>query len=254
MGTATMSNVGEPKKILLLDDDPFIMGVMKSFLNSSSFQLDCATTVAEAIDLTKHKEYDCIVSDVRMPTGTGAELLTSLREINRHSPAMLFVSGYSDVTVDELLFRGADSFILKPFTQDTFTAEIKRLAQPFVLRLSEKPPSYESLKAITINAANLFKTGTGGDVRLGQGGFFTRIHPDGVRINQFLRFTLEISKDEVLQGSGRIMWLRRPSSLRPQAAGMGLLMEYLEPKSNQSYLTFIEKHNIPETIPRDMDS
>ncbi len=247
-----MSQVSPPKKIMLLDDDPFIIGVMKGFLNSPAFQIDCATSVLEALELTKHKDFDCIVSDVRLPIGTGADLLTSLREINRRSPAIIFVSGFSDITVDELLFRGADSFLLKPFTQEVFVAEVNRLAQPLPLRQQAKPASYESLKPITLNASNVLKTGTGGDVRLGLGGFFARIHPEGVRINQHLRFTLEIGKGEVLQGCGRIMWLRRPSSLRPLAAGMGLLIEYLEPKSNEAYQAFIDKSDLLETIPREI--
>lgn len=247
-----MSQVSPPKKILLLDDDPFIIGVMKGFLASPAFQIDCASSVLEALELSKNKEFDCIISDVRMPTGAGTDLLTNLREINRRSPAIIFVSGFSDVTVDELLFRGADSFLLKPFTQEVFVNEINRLAHPLALRLQAKPPSYESLKATTLNAANIWKTGTGGDVRLGLGGFFARVHPDGARVNQHLRFTLEIGKGEVLQGCGRIMWLRRPSSLRPLAAGMGLLIEYLEPKSNQAYQEFIDKSNIIETIPREI--
>jgi CheY-like chemotaxis protein len=247
-----MTTNAEPIKILLVDDDPFIMGVMKGFLNSQSFKIDIAASGVEALALTKNKSYDCVVTDIRMPNGSGADLLASLREIDRRSPSVVCVSGAKDVSLDELLAKGADSFILKPFTDEFFVSEVNRLSLPLPTRLASKPAFYESLKEVRINGTGVLSTGTGGDVRLGHGGFFTSFHPERVRINQSLRFTLEIGKDQVLKGCGRIMWLRRASSLRPLSAGMGILMEYLEPKSLPKYLTFIEGSKIVETIPLDM--
>lgn len=242
----------ERKKVLLVDDEPFILSVMQSFLDPGLYDIDTASCGNDAIELIKSKSYDCVVSDVRMPNGTGPQFLMAAREMNKQNPAIIFVTGFSDIPPEELLAKGADSFILKPFNVEDFAREVGRLARPLAERLATKPMSYEALKGFKVKAQNALKSGSGGDAHFGRGGFFTTTPPEGIRINQSARFTIELDDNKVIQGCGRVLWIRRPSSLNPMRAGAGILMEYLDQESLKLYMDFIKKNDPFEVIPRDL--
>jgi CheY-like chemotaxis protein len=240
------------KKVLLVDDEPFILNVMKSYLDPAVYEIDTAGCGNEALELIKAKDYDCIVTDVRMPNGNGHELLSAVREIKKLGPPIMFATGFSDIPPEELMFRGADSFILKPFNSDDFNRELSRLVLPATERLAVRPNYYEALKSIQVNAPDVFKTGSSGEAAFGRGGFFTTIQPEGIRANQNLRFTVDIGNGKTIKGCGRLIWARRPRTLNPASAGTGILLEYLEPESLPLYLSFLEKNTPFSVIPKDL--
>ena len=240
------------KKVLLVDDEPFILNVMKSYLDPAIYEIDTASSGQEALELINAKTYDCIVTDVRMPNGNGHELLNTLRETRKLGPPIMFATGFSDIPPEELMARGADSFILKPFNSDDFNKEVGRLVMPIAERLSIRPNYYEAIKGFEISAPGVFKTGSAGEVAFGRGGFFTTQQPEGVRANQNIRFVLNIGDGKTLKGCGRMLWARRPSTLNPARAGTGILLEYLEPDSLPLYISHLERATPFFVIPRDL--
>lgn len=248
----TASTTENKKRILLVDDEPFILGVMKSFLDGSNFEIESAACGNDALTLIKEKDYSCVVTDVRMPNGTGPQLMASVREINRVSPSIVFVTGYSDVPPEDLLSRGGDSYIMKPFNVDDFSREIRRMTKPLDERLAERPASYEALRCINMRGGTMLAKGGGDDIQLGRGGFFTVTPLEGLRTTQNLRFAIDVKGGDPIKGCGRILWTRRQSSINPLRAGAGILIEYLENDSRDRYLEFVAKASPVETIPKDI--
>jgi CheY-like chemotaxis protein len=240
------------KKVLLVDDEPFILSVMKSYLDPALYEIDTAGCGNDALEMIKAKTYDCVVTDVRMPNGGGHELLTAVRETNKLGPPIMFATGFSDIPPEELMSRGADSFILKPFNSDDFNKELSRLVLPEAERLSMRPNYYEAIKGIQVSAPGIFKTGSAGEVALGRGGFFTTLQPEGIRANQNLRFTIDIGDGKTLKGCGRKIWTRRSRTLNPACAGTGVLLEYLEPESLPLFLSFLKERTPFSVIPKDL--
>jgi CheY-like chemotaxis protein len=252
MGDHQMTdNQNTRKRILLVDDEPFIIGIMKSFLEGQNFDIDVANCGNDALLLAQKNDYDCIVSDVRMPNGTGPELMVNLRETKKHTPSILFVTGYSDIPPEDLLSKGGDSYIQKPFNIDDFSREVYRLAKAFQERLSEKPMSYESLRVLNINGTSMLKSGHGQEIQLGRGGFFTVTPLEGLRPHQNLRFIIATDDGQPIKGCGKIIWARRQSSLNPLRAGSGIIIEYLEPDSLARYMNYISRNQSFEVIPKD---
>lgn len=65
----------------------------------------------------KHKPL-AIISDIRMPGGSGIELIKELKKNNEMPKVFFFASAYSDVSEDELKSLGAKGMITKPFMLD----------------------------------------------------------------------------------------------------------------------------------------
>lgn len=104
-------------KILVVDDEPDLRDVI-----SSRFELEgCEVTLAEngqsAIDAMKANRFDAVITDVRMPGGNGIELLDAIK-INGDQAAVILISGFTDLALQDALDRGAKALLIKPFDLD----------------------------------------------------------------------------------------------------------------------------------------
>src|SRR5262245_29622310 len=102
-------------KILVVDDDPDILYLLKSVLEAYRFAVDTATNGQEAIERVRAAVPDGIFLDLRMPVMDGFAVLELLR---RWFPdltiVMLTASKTSDI-IQQARTRGATECILKPF-------------------------------------------------------------------------------------------------------------------------------------------
>jgi signal transduction histidine kinase len=84
------------KHILILDDEPEVVGILAELLSIDSHLVDTATTAAMALDKLQRRKYDLILSDLRMPETDGPAFY---RELQRHHPILcqrvIFLTGDS---------------------------------------------------------------------------------------------------------------------------------------------------------------
>ena len=100
-----------PPTILVVDDEAGLREALALFFEGEGYQVLTARDGAEALTLLGRA--DLIVSDVRMPTMGGGELLLHLRA--RESPQpMLLLSGYSDLDAEVATAVGALALLRKP--------------------------------------------------------------------------------------------------------------------------------------------
>ena len=78
-------------RILLAEDDPDVLLLFEEVLVGAGYQVDTATTCREAGQLLVLREYDLLVSDGRLPDGTGITLADIAKA--RRIPALI-VTGY----------------------------------------------------------------------------------------------------------------------------------------------------------------
>lgn len=240
-------------RILLVDDEPFILSMMRSFLDENKFDICTASCGNEAIDLIRKQPFDCVVSDVRMPNGTGFQLLGWVREIHKASPTMIFVTGYSDIPADELMAKGADTYISKPFNVEEFANEIAIMTKPLRERLSRPTaPTTGQPKHLKLQASSFTALTTpAGQVKLGRGGMFVQMPVENVRVSQHVTFEVALGDGDVFEGNGKVLWTRKTSSLNPMHPGIGILFEALSPSSLNAFVEFVETKTPIEVIPRD---
>ncbi|MAV92280.1 MAG: hypothetical protein CL676_12745 [Bdellovibrionaceae bacterium] len=101
------------KIVLIVDDEEDLIEITAFYLEDVGFSTLTATNVQDALEVVKNNNVDFIVSDIRMPHRDGTELLRELRSMNSNVP-VIFVSGFSDYTEEELVKMGAVATLAKP--------------------------------------------------------------------------------------------------------------------------------------------
>ena len=100
-------------KVLLVDDDRFVLDAITSYLSSDS-ELEVAATASngiEALEVLAQTPCDVVVSDVEMPHMDGRQLLTEVRKLSE-PPAFVTMTAFStDETLVEMLSNGAAAYI-----------------------------------------------------------------------------------------------------------------------------------------------
>ncbi len=115
------------KKLLLIDDDPNLILLVKDYLEFRGYQVMTAENGREALELLDHNIPDMIICDVMMPEMDGYSLVKHIREEPKTTTIpVLFLSakGQSQDRVKGLN-EGADVYMVKPFEPEELVAQVE---------------------------------------------------------------------------------------------------------------------------------
>ena len=113
-------------KILFLEDDPIIGGLVTDFLGES-YEVQHCYNSADALEAAENKSFDLYIFDINVPGISGVELLKSLREFNDTTPA-IFITAYQELKyLKEAFGVGANDFIRKPFELEELELRIESI-------------------------------------------------------------------------------------------------------------------------------
>ena len=118
-------------KILLVDDEPDIIEILKFNLEKEGYEVYTASNGIEALELAKKCVPSIFVLDVMMPEMDGIELCRLLRADSQFDKSLVtFLSARKeDYTQVAALGVGGDDFIAKPIKPNTFLSKIKALSR-----------------------------------------------------------------------------------------------------------------------------
>ena len=102
------------KTILVVDDEPEVLDLLAETLERYGARTFRASGGIVAAKLLEKEKVDLVLSDIRMPDGDGIYLLGEVTRILGGPPVVL-MTGYSDLTEEEAMKRGAKALITKPF-------------------------------------------------------------------------------------------------------------------------------------------
>lgn len=100
-------------RILLVDDDEGVRTTLETLL-AFSYEVESASSAWEALEILSAKQFDCLISDIKMPGMSGLELMEIVKSKYPSLPAIL-ISGHSDIKKEEVLSYGAKAMLWKPF-------------------------------------------------------------------------------------------------------------------------------------------
>jgi len=149
----------EGTRILVVDDEEGIRKSLKAVLEEEGCLVDTAENGQEAIARSKTTFYNLALVDVRLPDMDGVELLTSMSQT---TPKMvkIIVTGYPSLdNAIQAVNKGADGYIVKPFTMEHLLDAIKEH-----LRRQQEAAKYseEKVKEYVESRAKEMDTKTGG--------------------------------------------------------------------------------------------
>ncbi|MEZ4753030.1 MAG: sigma-54 dependent transcriptional regulator [Bdellovibrionota bacterium] len=115
-------------KILIVEDADSLRDVLQIVLQNEGKEVDAVADAESALDAIRSgKDYDCIVSDFKLPNMNGIELLREFREISQNIP-FIIMTAYASVDVAiEALKEGANDFICKPFEPQEFCSSVDQI-------------------------------------------------------------------------------------------------------------------------------
>lgn len=103
-------------KILVVDDDPAILEILKIFLTKVGYEIVAVESGAQAIEKSKQESFSLVLCDVIMPEMDGIKTLSELKKINDSLPVIM-MSGFSThERIIKSFEKGAVDFIAKPIS------------------------------------------------------------------------------------------------------------------------------------------
>ncbi len=134
------TSVGNHRRLLLIDDDPNLILLVKDYLEFRGYEVITAENGREALEVLEKDIPDMIICDVMMPEMDGYALVKNVREDPRTSwVPVLFLSakGQSQDRVKGLN-TGADVYMVKPFEPEELVAQVESSLKQ-AARIADRP-------------------------------------------------------------------------------------------------------------------
>ncbi|HZO32539.1 MAG TPA: response regulator, partial [Chloroflexota bacterium] len=140
-------------RILVVDDDPNVSGLIGTILGNSGFTVDAATDAAEALVRIGERRPDLVVLDLMLPGADGLEACRQIRDRLGRSVAILMVSARGRSGVIDCLAAGADDYLGKPFDVNELEARVRTLLRARALEIAAVRRSERLLSLQRISTA-----------------------------------------------------------------------------------------------------
>jgi len=119
----------EQARILVIDDDVAVRESHEAMLKANGYEVDVAENGKEAIDKSNANFYNLALVDLRLPDMDGIELLTAMRETVPKT-VKIIITGYPSLeNAIEAVNRGADGYMVKPYSMEDLLQKIKEQLQ-----------------------------------------------------------------------------------------------------------------------------
>ncbi|WP_456430815.1 sigma-54-dependent transcriptional regulator [Thermosulfuriphilus sp.] len=125
-------------RVLLIDDDESFREIMLFNLEEDGLRVDAAKDGQEGLALFFQREYDLVITDLKMPGIDGLEVLRAIRGRRHHIPVIV-ITAFGDIaTAVRAMKEGAFDFLPKPCERDHFKLVVKKALEHLGLQKEVK--------------------------------------------------------------------------------------------------------------------
>ncbi len=114
------------RRILLVDDEVAVLLTLKAVLEISGFDVDTATSAREGKSRIRHREYEMIITDMRMEDERAGEDVIAAAKEAPYAPAIALLTAFP-VDDDALSTMGADKMLVKPMHTRVLIQQLEAL-------------------------------------------------------------------------------------------------------------------------------
>jgi len=118
--------MNSPRRILIVDDEPQILEVLKAYLQREGFEPILKDSVASAVAALSEESPDMLILDINLPDGSGLDLLREYG-VKASIPVVLLTARTDEVDRVVGLEMGADDYIVKPFSPREVVARVRAI-------------------------------------------------------------------------------------------------------------------------------
>ena len=113
-----------PAKILVVDDEPHLVKLVRSNLEAQHFKVVAAMDGVSALAMVEKEGPDLVILDIMLPGMDGFDVLQKIREFSS-VPVIMLTAKDQDVDVVKGLTLGADDYVKKPFSVHELLARVE---------------------------------------------------------------------------------------------------------------------------------
>jgi two-component system alkaline phosphatase synthesis response regulator PhoP len=114
------------KKILVVDDEPQIVKVVKAYLEKAGFSVVNAADGSAALAVFQHEKPDLVILDLNLPGMDGLEVCRTIRRTS-DVPVMMLTARVEETDILIGLELGADDYVIKPFHPREVVARVRSI-------------------------------------------------------------------------------------------------------------------------------
>jgi len=118
------------RKILIIDDEPYILLMLKKMLERAGYEVDLASNGREGMTVFEKDSADLVITDIIMPDKEGLELILEMKK-QRPELKIIAMSGGGRISPESYLecarHFGAEKVFQKPFRQKEIVSAVKEL-------------------------------------------------------------------------------------------------------------------------------
>lgn len=114
-------------RLLVVEDEHRVAQAIKEGLEQESYAVDLEHNGEDGLNAAVGDEYDLIILDVMLPVMNGLEVCRGLREAGSNTPVLMLTAKDQDRDVVSGLDKGADDYLVKPFSFEILLARIRAL-------------------------------------------------------------------------------------------------------------------------------
>lgn len=120
------------KKILVVDDEPDVLEVLRVRLKSSGYEVQTAVDGEEALEMLRSGKTDLVLLDILLPGMDGCQVCREIRkdEFLRYLPVILITASVLEENIGERIAgSGADDYLIKPFDSEVLLSKIRKFIE-----------------------------------------------------------------------------------------------------------------------------
>jgi CheY-like chemotaxis protein len=114
------------KKILVVDDEPFVCDAVKMMLQFDGHEVETASSGKLALEMFAPGKYDLVITDYAMPQMKGDELAIQIKARAAEQPIVVITAYAEMLKASASPLAGVDSVVSKPFLLDDLRAAITK--------------------------------------------------------------------------------------------------------------------------------
>jgi DNA-binding NtrC family response regulator len=116
----------EQATILVVEDDPHMRAALRAALHRAGYPVEVSADPVEARAKMRQKEFALVLTDLKMPNGSGMVVLREVRTRSPRTPVILLTAHGTVETAVEAMKEGASDFIQKPFSFEDLQDAVRR--------------------------------------------------------------------------------------------------------------------------------